>query len=69
MTSLTKEPKLPVVAGCLKGLTSLMVHFTKCMDEGLNFLAPFKAEGCGSSFQICSIYTHFTYVGVSVGIC
>ncbi|XP_023688567.2 DNA-dependent protein kinase catalytic subunit isoform X1 [Paramormyrops kingsleyae] len=33
MTSLTKEPKLPIVAGCLKGLTSLMVHFTKCMDE------------------------------------
>ncbi|KAL4648766.1 DNA-dependent protein kinase catalytic subunit isoform X1 [Arapaima gigas] len=33
MTSLTKEPKLPVVAGCLKGLTALMVNFTKSMEE------------------------------------
>ncbi len=34
MTSLTKEPKLFVVAGCLRGLTALMVNFTKTMDEG-----------------------------------
>lgn len=34
MTSLTKEPKLFVVAGCLRGLASLMVNFTKTMDEG-----------------------------------
>ncbi|XP_030070017.1 DNA-dependent protein kinase catalytic subunit [Microcaecilia unicolor] len=33
MTSTTREPKLSVVAGCLKGLTSLMINFTKSMDE------------------------------------
>ncbi|KAK1173766.1 DNA-dependent protein kinase catalytic subunit [Acipenser oxyrinchus oxyrinchus] len=33
MTSATREPKLPVVAGCLKGLTALMINFTKSMDE------------------------------------
>uniref|UniRef100_F6W6L3 DNA-dependent protein kinase catalytic subunit n=1 Tax=Monodelphis domestica TaxID=13616 RepID=F6W6L3_MONDO len=33
MTSATREPKLPVVAGCLKGLSSLMYNFTKSMDE------------------------------------
>lgn len=34
MKSTTKEPKLPVVAGCLKGITALMVNFTKSMEEG-----------------------------------
>lgn len=34
MTSTTKEPKLAVVAGCLKGITALMVNFTKSMEEG-----------------------------------
>lgn len=34
MTSTTKEPKLPLVAGCLKGITALMVNFTKSMEEG-----------------------------------
>ncbi|XP_069076234.1 DNA-dependent protein kinase catalytic subunit isoform X2 [Pleurodeles waltl] len=33
MTSGTREPKLPVVAGCLKGLTALMLNFTKSVDE------------------------------------
>ncbi|KAM8881271.1 DNA-dependent protein kinase catalytic subunit [Synchiropus picturatus] len=33
MTSVTKEPKLMVVTGCLKGLTALMVNFTKSMEE------------------------------------
>ncbi|XP_075994169.1 DNA-dependent protein kinase catalytic subunit isoform X2 [Genypterus blacodes] len=33
MTSLTREPKLFVVAGCLRGITSLMVNFTKTMEE------------------------------------
>ncbi|XP_062849596.1 DNA-dependent protein kinase catalytic subunit [Trichomycterus rosablanca] len=33
MTSATKEPKLPVVAGCLRGVTALMVNFTKSMEE------------------------------------
>ncbi|XP_047423865.1 DNA-dependent protein kinase catalytic subunit isoform X2 [Mugil cephalus] len=33
MTSSTKEPKLFVVAGCLRGVTALMVNFTKTMDE------------------------------------
>ncbi|XP_037613149.1 DNA-dependent protein kinase catalytic subunit isoform X1 [Sebastes umbrosus] len=33
MTSSTKEPKLIVVAGCLRGITALMVNFTKTMDE------------------------------------
>nr|XP_055063378.1 DNA-dependent protein kinase catalytic subunit [Misgurnus anguillicaudatus] len=33
MTSTTKEPKLPIVAGCLKGITALMVNFTKSMEE------------------------------------
>ncbi|XP_066575742.1 DNA-dependent protein kinase catalytic subunit isoform X2 [Amia ocellicauda] len=33
ITSTTKEPKLPLVAGCLKGLTALMVNFTKSMEE------------------------------------
>ncbi|KAJ0059871.1 hypothetical protein NL108_014572, partial [Boleophthalmus pectinirostris] len=33
MTSSTREPKLFVVAGCLRGLTALMVNFTKTMDE------------------------------------
>ncbi|XP_071387705.1 DNA-dependent protein kinase catalytic subunit [Centroberyx affinis] len=33
MTSSTKEPKLTVVAGCLRGITALMVNFTKTMEE------------------------------------
>uniref|UniRef100_A0A8C1YUK1 DNA-dependent protein kinase catalytic subunit n=1 Tax=Cyprinus carpio TaxID=7962 RepID=A0A8C1YUK1_CYPCA len=33
MTSTTKEPKLPVVAGCLNGITALMVNFTKSVEE------------------------------------
>uniref|UniRef100_A0A7M4FFG4 DNA-dependent protein kinase catalytic subunit n=1 Tax=Crocodylus porosus TaxID=8502 RepID=A0A7M4FFG4_CROPO len=33
MTSATREPKLPVVAGCLKGLTALLYNFTKSMEE------------------------------------
>ncbi|XP_061073095.1 DNA-dependent protein kinase catalytic subunit [Conger conger] len=33
MMSHTKEPKLPLVAGCLKGITALMVNFTKSMEE------------------------------------
>uniref|UniRef100_A0A8C6J8U6 DNA-dependent protein kinase catalytic subunit n=1 Tax=Melopsittacus undulatus TaxID=13146 RepID=A0A8C6J8U6_MELUD len=33
MTSATRGPKLPVVAGCLRGLVSLMYNFTKSVDE------------------------------------
>ncbi|XP_008302907.1 DNA-dependent protein kinase catalytic subunit-like, partial [Stegastes partitus] len=33
MTSSTKEPKLFVVAGCLRGITALMVNFSKTMEE------------------------------------
>ncbi|XP_061454380.1 DNA-dependent protein kinase catalytic subunit isoform X2 [Rhineura floridana] len=33
MTSAIREPKFPVVAGCLKGLTALLNNFTKSMDE------------------------------------
>ncbi|KAM7075469.1 DNA-dependent protein kinase catalytic subunit isoform 1-T1 [Molossus nigricans] len=33
MTSTVREPKLPIVAGCLKGLSSLMCNFTKSMEE------------------------------------
>lgn len=33
MTSSTKEPKLIVVAGCLRGVSALMVNFTKTMEE------------------------------------
>ncbi|XP_042320371.1 DNA-dependent protein kinase catalytic subunit [Sceloporus undulatus] len=33
MTSATREPKFPIVAGCLKGLAALMYNFTKSMDE------------------------------------
>ncbi|XP_053105021.1 DNA-dependent protein kinase catalytic subunit isoform X2 [Hemicordylus capensis] len=33
MTSAIREPKFPIVAGCLKGLTALMHNFTKSMDE------------------------------------
>ncbi|XP_029779032.1 DNA-dependent protein kinase catalytic subunit [Suricata suricatta] len=33
MTSALREPKLPIVAGCLKGLSSLMCNFTKSMEE------------------------------------
>ncbi|XP_006204718.2 DNA-dependent protein kinase catalytic subunit isoform X2 [Vicugna pacos] len=33
MTSAVREPRLAVVAGCLKGLSSLMCNFTKSMEE------------------------------------
>ncbi|XP_053571003.1 LOW QUALITY PROTEIN: DNA-dependent protein kinase catalytic subunit [Bombina bombina] len=33
MTSSTREPKFPVVAGCLKGLSALLVNFTKSVEE------------------------------------
>ncbi|XP_024136141.1 DNA-dependent protein kinase catalytic subunit isoform X1 [Oryzias melastigma] len=33
MTSATREPKLYVVAGCLRGITALMVNFTKTAKE------------------------------------
>lgn len=35
MTSALREPKLPVLAGCLKGLSSLLCNFTKSMEEGI----------------------------------
>lgn len=34
MTSTVREPKFPVLAGCLKGLSSLLCNFTKSMEEG-----------------------------------
>ncbi|KFP72380.1 DNA-dependent protein kinase catalytic subunit, partial [Acanthisitta chloris] len=33
MTSATRGPKLPLVAGCLRGLIALMYNFTKSVDE------------------------------------
>uniref|UniRef100_A0A8C3EIJ4 DNA-dependent protein kinase catalytic subunit n=1 Tax=Corvus moneduloides TaxID=1196302 RepID=A0A8C3EIJ4_CORMO len=33
MTYATREPKLPLVAGCLRGLGALMYNFTKSVDE------------------------------------
>ncbi|CAH6792055.1 Prkdc [Phodopus roborovskii] len=33
MTSTVREPKFPVLAGCLKGLSSLLCNFTKSMEE------------------------------------
>uniref|UniRef100_A0A4W3HU56 DNA-dependent protein kinase catalytic subunit n=1 Tax=Callorhinchus milii TaxID=7868 RepID=A0A4W3HU56_CALMI len=33
MTSATREPKFLVVSGCLRGLTALMINFTKSMEE------------------------------------
>ncbi|XP_067836012.1 DNA-dependent protein kinase catalytic subunit isoform X2 [Heptranchias perlo] len=33
MTSATREPKLLVVSGCLRGLIALMVNFTKSVEE------------------------------------
>ncbi|NXL64473.1 PRKDC kinase, partial [Chordeiles acutipennis] len=33
MTSAIRGPKLPVVAGCLRGLAALMCNFTKSVDE------------------------------------
>ncbi|KAM5158207.1 DNA-dependent protein kinase catalytic subunit [Mantella aurantiaca] len=33
MTSSTREPKLAVVAGCLRGLCALLINFTKSIDE------------------------------------
>ncbi|XP_060247015.1 DNA-dependent protein kinase catalytic subunit isoform X1 [Meriones unguiculatus] len=33
MTSTVREPKFPVLAGCLKGLSSLLCNFTKSTDE------------------------------------
>lgn len=51
MTSSTKEPKLLVVAGCLRGTTALMVNFTKTTEEGWTF--------CGIHFiphvYLCSL--------------
>lgn len=37
MTSATRGPKLPIVAGCLRGLVALMYNFTKSVDEGMCF--------------------------------
>lgn len=33
MTSSTREPKLLVVAGCLRGIAALMINFTKTEGE------------------------------------
>uniref|UniRef100_F6UGH4 DNA-dependent protein kinase catalytic subunit n=1 Tax=Xenopus tropicalis TaxID=8364 RepID=F6UGH4_XENTR len=33
MISSTRNPKFPVIAGCLKGLSALMINFTKTMEE------------------------------------
>ncbi|XP_010572683.1 PREDICTED: DNA-dependent protein kinase catalytic subunit isoform X4 [Haliaeetus leucocephalus] len=33
MTSATRGPKLPIVAGCLRGLVALMYNFSKSVDE------------------------------------
>lgn len=34
MTSSTREPKFLVVAGCLRGISALMINFTKTIEEG-----------------------------------
>ncbi|KAG9478931.1 hypothetical protein GDO78_012545 [Eleutherodactylus coqui] len=33
MTSSTRQPKLAVVAGCLRGLSALLINFTKSVEE------------------------------------
>ncbi|XP_075703736.1 DNA-dependent protein kinase catalytic subunit-like, partial [Rhinoderma darwinii] len=33
MTSSTRQPKFAVVAGCLRGLSALLINFTKCVEE------------------------------------
>ncbi len=34
MTSKTKKPELPIIAGCLEGLTGYLVNFTQSVEEG-----------------------------------
>ena len=34
MTGKTKKPDMPVIAGCLRGLTSYLTHFTQSVEEG-----------------------------------
>ncbi|XP_077480903.1 DNA-dependent protein kinase catalytic subunit [Stigmatopora argus] len=45
MTSTTRQPKLTVVAGCLRGINALMVNFTKTMEE--------DPATCNEIFQCC----------------
>ncbi|KAK7506702.1 hypothetical protein BaRGS_00002177 [Batillaria attramentaria] len=33
MTSKTKKPEMPIIAGCLQGLTAFLVNFTQSADE------------------------------------
>lgn len=34
MMSKTKKPDMPVIAGCLRGLTSYLTNFTQSVEEG-----------------------------------
>ncbi|KAK3728491.1 hypothetical protein QZH41_002352 [Actinostola sp. cb2023] len=33
----SKKPDMTVIAGCLKGLTSFLVHFTQTVEEGSRY--------------------------------
>lgn len=37
MTSKTKKPDMPVIAGCLRGLTSYLTNFTQSVEEGSRY--------------------------------
>jgi len=34
MTSKAKKPDMPIIAGCLRGLTSYLTNFTQSVEEG-----------------------------------
>uniref|UniRef100_A0A3Q4AQN1 DNA-dependent protein kinase catalytic subunit n=1 Tax=Mola mola TaxID=94237 RepID=A0A3Q4AQN1_MOLML len=59
MTSSTKEPKLLVVAGCLRGITALMGNFPKTMEE--------DPETCKNIFQY-ALKSIRPQVNVSAGL-
>lgn len=60
MTSATRAPKLPLVAGCLRGLVALMYNFTKSVDEGMFFFYEKDTDTFLYSFTASSTFSYYT---------
>lgn len=60
MTSAIRGPKLPLVAGCLRGLVALMYNFTKSVDEGIFFFYVKGSDTFWYSFTDSCTFNYYT---------
>ncbi len=51
-----KKLELPVIAGCLKGLTAYLYNFTQSASEGIQYMS------CMSYTCTCIVHVHVLYM-------